>query len=236
MNIKNWKIGTRLGGAFALLIGLLVVCVWFGIASLRLLNGGTAQIVHEDYPKAVLAYETLDVVNRSARAMRNMLLWDKPEEVEKERQTVLQNRQENSAHLDKLAVLIKSEQGQARLKTVLDARAVYGASQQSFMDLVAAGKKEEATAWLLTRIRKDQREYFDAVRALVRFQDARVLDSGAHADARTKETIHPPTRIVRRERITSNRRTRAPTRHNDLRYSTRSDAWGTVRPRASAVS
>jgi len=186
---QNWKIGTRLGGAFALLIGLLVVCVWFGIASLRLLNGGTAQIVHEDYPKSVLAYETLDVVNRSARAMRNMLLWDKPEEVEKERQTILQNRQENSAHLDKLAVLIKSEQGQARLKTVLDARAVYGASQQSFMDLVAAGKKEEATAWLLTRVRKDQRDYFDAVRALIRLQDDRVLESGARADATYRATV-----------------------------------------------
>jgi len=187
--MKNWKIGTRLGGAFALLIVLLMACVWFGIASLRLLNGGTAQIVHEDYPNAVLAYETLDVVNRSARAMRNMLLWDKPEEVEKERQTVLENRQENTAHLDKLAVLIKSEQGQARLKTVLDARATYGASQQTFMDMVAAGKKEEATAWLLTRVRKDQREYFDAVRALIRFQDERVLDSGARADATYRSTV-----------------------------------------------
>jgi methyl-accepting chemotaxis protein len=189
MNIKNWKIGTRLAGAFALLIVLLAVCVWFGIASLRLLNGGTAQIVHEDYPKAVLAYETLDVVNRSARAMRNMLLWDKPEEVEKERQTVLQNRQENSANLDKLAALITSEQGRAALKTVLDARAAYGASQQTFMDLVAAGKKEEATSWLLTRIRKDQRDYFDAVRALIRLQDGRVLDSGARADATYRNTV-----------------------------------------------
>jgi methyl-accepting chemotaxis protein len=189
MNIKNWKIGARLGTAFALLIALLVACVWFGIASLRLLNGDTAQIVHEDYPKTVLAYETLDVVNRSARAMRNMLLWDKPEEVEKERQTVLTNREENAAHLDKLAVLIKSQEGQAALKTVADARAAYSESQRTFMDLVAAGKKEEATTWLLTRIRKDQRDYFDAVRALIRHQDARLLESGTRADATYRATV-----------------------------------------------
>ena len=81
MNIKHWKIGTRLGGAFGLLLVLLAACIWFGIASLKLLNEGTSKIVDEDYPKTVLAYESLDVVNRNARAMRNMLLWDKPEEV-----------------------------------------------------------------------------------------------------------------------------------------------------------
>ena len=57
MNIKHWKIGTRLGGAFGLLLVLLAACIWFGIASLRLLNDGTSNIVDEDYPKTILAYE-----------------------------------------------------------------------------------------------------------------------------------------------------------------------------------
>ena len=38
MNIKHWKIGTRLGGAFGLLLVLLAACIWFGIASLHRLN------------------------------------------------------------------------------------------------------------------------------------------------------------------------------------------------------
>jgi methyl-accepting chemotaxis protein len=188
MNIKHWKIGTRLGGAFALLLVLLAACIWFGIASLRLLNEGTAKIVDEDYPKTVLAYESLDVVNRNARAMRNMLLWDKPEEVARERQTVLQNRQENSANLDKLAALIKSDEGKARLKAVQDAREVYRASQQAFLDMMEAGKKQEATTFLLTQVRNDQRSYFDTVRELINFQDARVLDSGRRAEATYQST------------------------------------------------
>ena len=87
-----------------MLLVLLAACIWFGIASLRRLNEGTTLIVDEDYPKTVLAYESLDVVNRNAGALRNMLLLDKPEDVARERQTVLRNRQEISAHLDKLAV------------------------------------------------------------------------------------------------------------------------------------
>ncbi|WP_322402641.1 methyl-accepting chemotaxis protein [Massilia luteola] len=189
MNIKNWKIGTRLGGAFALLLILLAACIWFGIASLRLLNEGTSRIVGEDYPKTILAYESLDIVNRNARAMRNMLLWDKPEEVTRERQTILQNRQENTANLDKLAAMIKSDEGKARLKAVLDAKTVYRASQQAFLDLIDAGKKPEAATLLLTQVRNDQRTYFDAVRALIKLQDARVLDSGRQAAETYRSTI-----------------------------------------------
>jgi methyl-accepting chemotaxis protein len=182
MNIKHWKIGTRLGGAFALLLVLLAACVWSGIASLHLLNEGTSKIVDEDYPKTVLAYESLDVVNRNARAMRNMLLWDKPEEVARERQTVLQNRQENTVNLDKLAALIKSDEGKVKLKAVQDAREVYRTSQQAFLDMMDAGKKPEAATFLLTQVRNDQRGYFDAVRELIKHQDARMLDSGHRAE------------------------------------------------------
>jgi methyl-accepting chemotaxis protein len=182
MNIKNWKIGTRLGGAFALLLVLLAACVWFGIASLKLLNEGTSKIVDEDYPKTVIAYESLDVVNRNARAMRNMLLWDKPEEVARERQTVIENREENTANLDKLAALIKSEEGKIKLKAVQAARDVYRTSQQAFLELVDAGKKQEAATFLLTQVRKDQRNYFDTVRELIKLQDARVRDSGQRAE------------------------------------------------------
>ncbi|MFS2213104.1 methyl-accepting chemotaxis protein [Telluria sp. Tellsp104] len=189
MNIKHWKIGTRLGGAFGLLLVLLAACIWFGIASLHRLNDGTSKIVDEDYPKTVLAYESLDVVNRNARAMRNMLLWDKPEEVARERQAVLQNRQENTVNLDKLAALIKSDEGKVKLKAVQDAREVYRTSQQAFLDMMDAGKKPEAAAFLLTQVRKDQRGYFDAVRELIKFQDRRVLDSGQRAEETYRSTI-----------------------------------------------
>ena len=189
MNIKHWKIGTRLGGAFGLLLVLLAACIWFGIASLHRLNDGTSKIVDEDYPKTVLAYESLDVVNRNARAMRNMLLWDKPEEVARERQAVLQNRQENTVNLDKLAALIKSDEGKVKLKAVQDAREVYRTSQQAFLDMMDGGKKPEAAAFLLTQVRKDQRGYFDAVRELIKFQDRRVLDSGQRAEETYRSTI-----------------------------------------------
>jgi methyl-accepting chemotaxis protein len=189
MNIKHWKIGTRLGGAFALLLVLLAACIWFAMASLRLLNEGTSNIVDEEYPKTVLAYETLDVVNRTARAMRNMLLWDKPEEVARERQTVIENRQENAAHLDKLAALIRSDDSKAALHAVQNARDAYRTSQQAFLDLADAGKKEEAATFLLTRMRKDQRAYFDAVRALIKVQDGRVLDSGRRAGDTYRSTL-----------------------------------------------
>lgn len=43
------------------------------------------------YSKAVYAFEILDVVNRNARNMRNMVLLNDPVEIEKDRQKMLNN-------------------------------------------------------------------------------------------------------------------------------------------------
>jgi methyl-accepting chemotaxis protein len=109
--------------------------------------------------------------------------------VARERQTVLQNRQENSANLEKLAALIKSDEGKVKLKAVQDAREAYRTSQQTFIEQVDAGKKQEATAFLLTQVRKDQLNYFAAVRELIKLQDARVIESGRHAEETYRSTI-----------------------------------------------
>jgi len=188
MNIGNWKIGTRLGGAFGLVLMLLAASTLFAISSLRLLNDGTDRIVNGQYPKAVYAYEILDLVNRNARGMRNMLLWNDPVEVEKERQNILENKKENSGNFAKLEALLKSDEDNALLRATIDARRQYGVSQKEFMELAAAGKKEEAAVVLLTKVRKDQRNYFEALRGMVQHQTATVTDSGKLANATYRST------------------------------------------------
>jgi methyl-accepting chemotaxis protein len=79
--------------------------------------------------------------------------------------------------------LVKSDKGKALLQAVVNARAQYGASQKEFMELSAAGKKEEATILLFTKIREDQRNYFDALRGLIKHQTAGVADSGKQAES-----------------------------------------------------
>jgi methyl-accepting chemotaxis protein len=168
---------------------LLAVSTLFGIASLRQLNGGTERIVNEGYPRAVYAYEILDIVNQNARSMRNILLWNDPAEVEKERQNIFKNKKENGENFSRLEALVKSSESKALLQVVIDARAQYVISQKAFMDLASAGKREEATTLLLTKVRTDQRIYLDALRGIIRHETSDVVDSGIQAAATYQSTV-----------------------------------------------
>ncbi|WP_343733199.1 methyl-accepting chemotaxis protein [Duganella sp.] len=181
MNIRDWKIGHRLGAAFALLLVLMVGCISLSIQSLGLLNERTAKIVEDKYPKTVLAYEVLDLVNRNTRALRNVLLLDNPDEADRERQLLLDNRKELAGDFDKLAALVKSGTGVALLDAMRNADAAYRNSQQTLLELAAAGRKQEATVLLFTSIRRDQASYADAVRALIQHQNDSLAESGAQA-------------------------------------------------------
>jgi methyl-accepting chemotaxis protein len=186
VNIGKWKIGTRLGWAFGLVLMLLAASTLFAISSLRLLNDGIDHIVNDKYPKVVYAYEILENANRNAHGMRNMLLWDDPAEVEKEHQNILNNKKENGDNFSKLEALVKSGKGKALLRAVLEAKSQYWMSQEEFMRLAAAGKKAEATDLLLTKMLKDQRSFFDALQDLIRHQTASVIDSGKQAESTYK--------------------------------------------------
>ena len=188
MNLRNWKIGTRLRWAFGLMLALLVGSTIFSLSSLQRLNDGTADLVNDEFPKAINTYDILDIVNRNARAMRNMLLWDDPAEVAKERQSIANNKRENEENFARLKASIKSDAGMALLQDVMDARMQYGVVQKEFMELAAAEKKEEAATLLLTKVRREQRKYFDALRALVRHQTDVVAANGRQAELTYRKT------------------------------------------------
>lgn len=65
MNILNWKLGTRLGGGFVLLLTLLVLVSFFSITSLSNLRNTSESIVEEYYPATVIANSLIDGVNKN---------------------------------------------------------------------------------------------------------------------------------------------------------------------------
>ena len=188
MKITNLKIGTRLGWAFGLLLALMAASTLLGISSLKLLSGGTELIVNDKYPKVVYAYEILGIVHTNARSMRDMLLWNDPAKVENERQNIAESKQRNNDNFSKLEALIKSDEGKAMLRTVVEARARYSVTQKAFMDLAASGKKEDAAAMLLTEVLKEQRNYLDALTALIQHQTTSVVASGEQAKTTYQHT------------------------------------------------
>lgn len=178
---KNMKIGMRLGVGFGLVLVLLSVIAFIGITRLGHLNEAVDKIVNDRYPKTVQANDIIDSINQIARSMRNTLIMDKREQIEKELNNIQEARKTIGDRLEKLEAGIKSDKGKELLKTLSETRAAYVVGQDQFLKLVADGKQEEAKILLLTEVRGKQLAYFKAVNEVLAFQGKLMEDAGTEA-------------------------------------------------------
>jgi methyl-accepting chemotaxis protein len=177
----NMKIGMRLGMGFGVVLVLLSVIAFVGITRLSVLNDEIENLVKDKYPKTVVSNDIIGQVNILARSMRNTLIMDKPEQVEKELLRIGGAKMAIKGDFEKLEQTIKSEKGKEVLKAASEARAKYLPLQEHFIKLVGEGKKDEAKNALLTEIRPVQLAYIDAVNKLIQFQGELMEKTGQEA-------------------------------------------------------
>lgn len=183
MKMKTPNIGIRLALGFSIVLMLLAFTAWLSISNLKQLNDGTDDIVNNSYPKVALSYKMLGNVDANARSMRNMLLLEDAQEVEKELKQILGRRANQENNIAEFEKLIESQEERAGFQAVKDARAKYGASQKQFLKLAAEGKRAEATLWLLNNLHADQEVWFKAVNQLIERQSALMQQDGKQAGA-----------------------------------------------------
>jgi len=183
MDLKNMKVGARLGMGFGTVLLLLAGITVVGVTRLGALNDGTHTMSEDRYPKIVAAYEVMGNVNQIARSMRNVVIFTDQETVKKELQTIEKAKGNIRTGIEKLDKTIRSEKGREVYKAVIDARAKYAVHQDEFIKLTGEGKKDEARTLLVTQLRPAQLAYFDALESLVKFQGDLMHKGGEDAAA-----------------------------------------------------
>ncbi|MEO5361608.1 MAG: methyl-accepting chemotaxis protein [Nitrospirota bacterium] len=176
--LQNMKTGTRLGLAFGIVVVLLLVVAVVGVSSLGNLNRELDEVVNDKYPKIAILAEIDSEINQIARSMRNMLIMEKKEQIQKELDRVQESRKKIGANLEKLTPMIKSDVGKAALKAITDARAAYVTGQDEFLKLASEGKHDEAKELLLTKVRAQQLGYLEAIDKMIKLQEE-LLDKTA---------------------------------------------------------
>ncbi|MBF0565091.1 MAG: MCP four helix bundle domain-containing protein [Nitrospirae bacterium] len=182
------KTATKLGLAFGIVILFLIIVSIVSITKLSQVNTIVSGIINEEYPKVALANDVASNVNVIARAMRNTLLMDKKEDVQKEIDRVGEARKKILDDLDKLNALVRSDTGKALYKSIIDARAAYVVAQDEFLKLAADGKQAEAKEFLLNKVRGLQAQYLTAIGELVKHQNEHMEKAGAEAARTYAET------------------------------------------------
>ncbi|WP_317203157.1 methyl-accepting chemotaxis protein [Janthinobacterium sp.] len=185
MGIGNWKIGTRLGAGLGVALLFMVAISAVGIHNLGKLNDGTEDLAGDKVPKMVQAYEAVGGLNDIARAMRNAMLSNDAATVRKELARVEDRKVEIDATLARLARLIADDadpDSKRLYQGVIEARDRYLLVQERFLPMSAdPARRDEAVAYLLSVVRKEQSAYLNALTALVKYQTAAVAQASVAA-------------------------------------------------------
>jgi methyl-accepting chemotaxis protein len=179
---KNLKIGMRLGIGFALVLVLLAVISVVSYLRVGQISTEIDDLIHDKFPKTVIANDIIADINVIARALRNSVLVTQPEDVQKELQRVEEARKQIVEGFDKLDKLITSEEGKKVLAKALEARKNFVDDQDKFLELQKAGKRDEAVNLMINVMRKSQGDYIEAMNNVITFQSDLMKKTGEDAD------------------------------------------------------
>ena len=163
ISLSRLRIGPRLFWAFGLTLALMLVIAGVAIASLRSLNDALHLVTRDRYVKVQLAEQIKEGLNKQARYVRNILIYDAGADRQAEIDKIAKVREELTAAFAKLQPMISTADGRLLLEAVLNARAEYLTTTQDYVRLVAADDLPAARTLLLGPMRQRQLDYMAAL-------------------------------------------------------------------------
>lgn len=191
MNIKNLKIGQKLGLSFGIIVSLLLVISVIAYLRVDQLKNDLDLTNKDRYPKIVQAHIIKDELNETARNMRNILLMTDAEALKAEYVNINESTTIITKAIETLDKTITSKRGREDLDAVQAARQQFLAARTKFIQVSRDGNKEEALTLLLKELRPVQLQYFKALDDLITYQTSLM-----EAATTETETIATQTRII----------------------------------------
>jgi len=182
----NMKVATKLALGFGLVVLLMLVVSIVGVTRMANLSESLRQVGEERWPRANMANEI--VVNSSTIgiAMRNMLLSPSKDDIQRQKEVVLETRRKIGGIVDKLKESIQNPKGKELLQQIVENRQHFVAGQDKLIALVEAGEHEPARNFLNSELRPILRTYQASADALAKFQ-GELLDAGVKEAKETYE-------------------------------------------------
>ncbi|MBE0549123.1 MAG: MCP four helix bundle domain-containing protein, partial [Rubrivivax sp.] len=183
MKTNNIKISTQLRIGFGALGLLVLLMAGMALAKIDTVDKAFDVALQKEYPVIVALYEIEGHVNEIAQATRNMLLVASPADVKKESDHVAEMRKQIVEHFEGLQKQMQSHKGQARLAKLNESRAVYVTQTDKLLELMGAGKADDARALLMGDMRITQTAYLEELDRTIAFQDQQLQVAQTQADA-----------------------------------------------------
>ena len=191
MRLTNWKLATRLGMGFGLLMVFLIILAAVTITRINASNQAIGFILEDRYVKVILTQSIETEINVQARDLRNAIILGAGE---KAQIAALLDRIAESVHrtdgfMTKLKSMINTPKGEALFESLSQARAKYGVARTATMVLLREGKTAEAGAYLLKEVTSPQADFSAALDAMSGFQASLMESEGAKVRADAQSAV-----------------------------------------------
>jgi methyl-accepting chemotaxis protein len=181
MNLSNFKIGTRLGIGFGLVLILLIIIASMGVSKMGQLNANTDELVNQDWVRAKLAVKALDNVRGSIARVFQIVAETDASEAAKAQERLVANTKGFNEAIDKLDPLMDTPEGKKMLAEIKIGRDAYVSSFGKVMGLVKDGNRDEASKTAFSETYKTLHTFANEVRDLNELQQKAFEAKGAHS-------------------------------------------------------
>jgi methyl-accepting chemotaxis protein len=188
MKFENLKIRTRLAFGFSAMAVLVALLGGASLYSLGTINREFADVLQDRYPKVLIAADIKAVNNDVSQAIRNLFIMSDPDDMKTQYEIIAGSGKRTSENIERLQKTITDDAGKAALEKLQLARADYRKPRDQIIELLKAGRSEEAKIALLIDLRPKQIAYMERLEDLIKLQDKLMTESGAEAAATVAQT------------------------------------------------
>jgi methyl-accepting chemotaxis protein len=181
MNLTDYKIKTRLGAGFGLMVLLMLIMIVTAIGRFGAISSSTRGIVERDWPSASAA-AVIDAAARedARRVLALFVVTDKALRA-KSYERIDQDKKAIDAALVTLAALTETPEEKALLAKIQAARAAYSVSFLKVADMVEADERDKAAELMNKAAFPDLDTLLDLTGAMVKQQKTDIEDGGKAA-------------------------------------------------------
>ncbi|MEK8034805.1 methyl-accepting chemotaxis protein [Ideonella sp. DXS29W] len=188
MSVKNLRIGTRLGAAFAAITLLIAVVAGTSAYGLNEIDRELEEVVHDRYAKVHLVHQINAEVNLQARALRNLLIMETDDQRANEFKRIDASHQKAGEMYKSLDLKVKDAQARPLLDKLMEQRRAFLVEQEALVQAVRSGDLAAAKSALIERVEPRQLQYQQAAEDLAGLQERMMEETAQSADVQVTHT------------------------------------------------
>ena len=181
--LSNFKIGTRLAAAFAIVIALLLLVLAVAVSVLNRTSGTMDRVVDDRYAQIAVSDDIKNVGDRGVIVIGRLLMATDPAQAKRYMDEYALVRAANTENFARFEKMLNTDEAKAIFAEQSEARKAYGAAVRKLFDLIAAGQREEAMAVYQGDMAQLQVRYYALIDKMVDYQSKAMADDVARAKA-----------------------------------------------------